>query len=119
LTNEAFAGTPGSHELLFAMNVFRAAENGVPLVRAATTTISAIVAADGSVLERSSTSPGIIVADLPPATAPTLYARLGDWTLLALAGLSVAVLFAHPQPNRSSRPVSWRHGDSGRAESLQ
>jgi len=116
LTNEAFAGTPGSHELLFAMNVFRAAENGVPLVRAATTTISAIVAADGSVLERSSTSPGIIVADLPPATAPTLYARLGDWTLLVLAGLSVAVLFADPQPNRSSRSISWRHGDSGSAE---
>ncbi len=114
LTNETFTGSPASHELLFAMNLFRAAENGLPLVRATTTTISAVVAADGTVLQRSNGSPGVIIADLPAAAAPTLYARLGDWTLLALVGLSLGALIAHPQPNRSSRPIPWpAHTDSG------
>ena len=119
LTNETFAGPQSAHELLFAINLFRAAENGLPLVRAATTTISAVIAADGSVRERGSGSPGIIVADLPGATAPTLYARHGDWPLLALAGLSLAALIAHPQPKRSSRWIAWpAHSNSGSAGSV-
>jgi len=117
LTNETFAVGPTSHELLFAMNLFRAAENGLPVVRATTTTISAVIAADGSVLQRSNGSPDVIIADLPAATAPTLYARFGDWTLLALVCLSLGALIIHPQPNASSRLVPWPAGaDSGGLE---
>ena len=105
LTNETFASSETAHELLFAMNLFRAAENGLPLVRASTTTISAVVAADGTVLERGSGNPGIIVADLPAARGPTLYTRYGDWALLALAGLSLVAVISRPRTARSSRGI--------------
>jgi apolipoprotein N-acyltransferase len=63
----------------------RAVEEGLPVVRAANTGISAIVDANGDVVARLDTGErGIIDASLPGARAPTLYARLGDWTLLVL-----------------------------------
>lgn len=116
LTNEAFAHSAASHEQLFAMNLFRAAESGLPLVRATTTTISAIVGADGSVIERGSAMDGILVADLPAPHPPTLYMRYGDWPILALAAFSVVALFAHSL--RTQSPViAWPHSPS--AESME
>jgi apolipoprotein N-acyltransferase len=119
LTNESFAGPENAHELLFAMNLFRAAENGLPLVRATTTTISAVVAADGTVVERASGNPAILVADLPAASAPTLYRRFGDATLLILAGFALAALIAARRSRRPSDAMPWpEQRDSGASESL-
>jgi apolipoprotein N-acyltransferase len=107
LTNESFSRSETAHERFFALNLLRAAENGVPLLRAATTTISAVVAADGEILQRVDRRPGVIVADIPAASAPTLYARIGDWSLLALATLSLAAVVVNPQRVRSAGVVGW------------
>jgi apolipoprotein N-acyltransferase len=117
LTNETFAASASSHEQLLAMNLFRAAENGMPLVRATTTTISAIVGADGNVLERGGAGDGVLVADIPGPSPPTLYTRHGDLPVLALAALAAAVMFARPKPTTRSSAVSAlpASSDSGRA----
>ena len=69
----------------------RAIEEGLPLVRATTTGISALVDADGRVLQ--SLGPGEearIDAILPPPHAPTPFARFGNWLAILLAALLIA-----------------------------
>ncbi|WP_245964247.1 apolipoprotein N-acyltransferase [Roseovarius spongiae] len=84
-TNDAWFGTSIGPEQHLASARMRAVEEGLPVVRAANTGISAIVDANGDVVARLDTGEtGIIDARLPGARAPTLYARLGDWTLLVL-----------------------------------
>ncbi len=63
-----------------AMSQVRAAENGVFVVHAALTGISAFIAPDGTVLDatdlwRSQT----LIRDVRMATTTTLYSRWGDW----------------------------------------
>lgn len=95
LTNDAWYGqTAGPHQH-FAIARTRAVEEGLPLVRAATTGISGVVDAYGRVTARLGLGEqGVLDADLPVALAePTLYARFGDrglWLLLAL--FSVAAI---------------------------
>jgi apolipoprotein N-acyltransferase len=63
----------------------RAVEEGLPLVRAANTGISAVVDPLGrvtAILELG--QQGIIDARLPRPLRATPYARFGDWMLLAL-----------------------------------
>jgi apolipoprotein N-acyltransferase len=84
-TNDAWFGTTIGPEQHLASARMRAVEEGLPVVRAANTGISAIIDANGDVVERLDTGEtGIIDARLPGALRATLYARLGDWTLLAL-----------------------------------
>jgi apolipoprotein N-acyltransferase len=83
LTNESFTKSDAAYGHFFAMNRFRAIENGLPLVRATTTSWSALVAPNGAVVAERR-DPGILVADLPRGSGPTLYARFGDWFVVAL-----------------------------------
>ena len=91
----------------------RAVEEGLPVVRAANTGISAIIDANGDVVARLDTGEtGVIDASLPGARAPTPYARFGDWTLLMLIGaawtLVYAVGLAGRQPSAEhSRMEEW------------
>lgn len=84
-TNDAWFGTsigPWQH---FASARMRAVEEGLPLVRAANTGISAVVDPFGRVtalLELG--EQGIIDASLPRPLRATLYARFGDWMPLAM-----------------------------------
>jgi apolipoprotein N-acyltransferase len=76
----------------FQMHVFRAIENGVPLVRAAASGMSAAIDPWGRVLSTSDFfAPGdrTMTAQLPSGRIPTLYARAGDWfSWLCVAGLA-------------------------------
>lgn len=81
VTNDGWFGlSSGPHQHFLAARV-RSIEQGLPLVRAAYTGISAVVDAYGRV--RSSlplNSMGVLDAALPEALAePTWYGRLGDW----------------------------------------
>ena len=102
ITNDAWYGRTGAPHQFLAMTALRAAENGRFVVRAANTGISAIINAQGHVLERSSLfEEAVIVADIPIAkqTSPTLYARVGD----VFAGFCVLVtcgLLAHDERAR-------------------
>ncbi|WP_084863771.1 apolipoprotein N-acyltransferase [Salibaculum halophilum] len=84
-TNDAWFGTSIGPEQHLAAARMRAVEEGLPVVRAANTGISAVIDADGDIVARLDTGEtGTIDAGLPGARAPTPYARFGDWTLLVL-----------------------------------
>ena len=68
----------------------RAIEEGLPVLRATTTGISAVIDADGVVRQSvPRLSAGRIDGMVPPAHAPTLFARLGNRLALAWALLLI------------------------------
>jgi apolipoprotein N-acyltransferase len=85
LTNAAWYGdTPGPYQHLLQARV-RAVEEGLPLVRAANSGISAIVDPHGRVLSSLELGRiGVVDGDLPAALPPTPYGQLGDLVFLAM-----------------------------------
>jgi apolipoprotein N-acyltransferase len=76
------------------------------MIRAANTGISAVIDAYGRVLASlDMQQQGIIDHRLPAARTATPYNRWGDWTLLALIGLLVAMLFVGVLP-RTAKTVA-------------
>ncbi len=94
VTNDAWFGPyvgPAQH---FAIAWVRTIEEGLPLVRAANTGISAVVDGYGRVLQRlDSGTEGVIDSGLPAPLSPTLFARLGDWTVLILLGIAALATY--------------------------
>ena len=82
----------------FHMHVFRAIENGVPLVRAAASGLSAAIDPWGRVLSMSdfyADGDRTMTAQLPLGRIPTLYARTGDWfSWLCVGGLAIMLAVA-------------------------
>ncbi|WP_374058239.1 apolipoprotein N-acyltransferase [Marinitenerispora sediminis] len=99
-TNNANYNFTGQTEQQLAISQLRAVEHGRPLVVAATSGISAVVAADGSVRYRSpEAEPAVHVAEVPAMTGLTPATRLGaapEWalTLLGLGAVLVAAVTA-------------------------
>lgn len=95
VTNDGWFGfTSGPYQHL-AQARFRAIEQGLPLVRAANTGISAVIDAHGRVLESLPLgSQGIIEASIPQSLPPTFYARFGDlpFFLMILFGFAAPLL---------------------------
>jgi apolipoprotein N-acyltransferase len=88
LTNDGWFGISSGPYQHFQQARLRAIEQGLPLVRAANTGISAVVDPLGRIIRSLPLgTEGLLDAPLPRAIAPTLYARFGD----GLAGLLVAV----------------------------
>ena len=94
-SNDAWFGAWGPPQHL-AQARLRAIEEGLPIVRATPTGISAVIAADGAVLAQLPLGrAGTIDVPLPPALPPTLFSRLGNWAALIvallMAGTAVAI----------------------------
>ena len=84
-TNDAWFGSSIGPKQHLASARMRAIEEGLPLVRAANTGISAVVDAYGETLAMLDIeTSGVIDMRLPRSLPPTLYARLGDWSALLL-----------------------------------
>ena len=89
-SNDAWFGRWGPPQHL-AQARMRAIEEGLPIVRATPTGISAIIAADGRLVATvPHETAGAIEAPIPPALPPTLFAQAGN----AMAALVGAALFA-------------------------
>jgi apolipoprotein N-acyltransferase len=88
VTNDAWFGDSSGPRQHFAAARLRAVEEGLPLVRAAGTGISAIVDPYGRVLARLDLNHrGVLTGPLPEALPPTLFARTGNVIALCLAVL--------------------------------
>jgi apolipoprotein N-acyltransferase len=93
ITNDAWFGTSTGPYQHFAAARLRAVEEGLPLVRAANTGISAVVDAYGRVIASLGLNRvGVIDAPLPRALEERPpFARFGNWTLLILLGVATSL----------------------------
>lgn len=90
-TNDAWFGESGGPVQHFEQARMRAIEQGLPVIRAANTGISAIIDPKGRVtVQLGLLRTGAVQGALPASLPPTLYARTGDapW-LAALAALAL------------------------------
>jgi apolipoprotein N-acyltransferase len=96
VTNDAWFGQSAGPHQHFASARLRAVEEGLPLVRAANTGISAVIDPYGRVLASLALGhEGVLDAALPQALPPTPFARFGNvmlLVLLAAAAGTIAIL---------------------------
>ncbi|MGC1430131.1 MAG: apolipoprotein N-acyltransferase [Albidovulum sp.] len=79
ITNDSWFGDISGPYQHLAQARLRAVEQGLPLLRAANTGVTAVIDAKGQVLQSLAlNTEGVIDADLPPALPPTVYAQTGD-----------------------------------------
>jgi apolipoprotein N-acyltransferase len=100
-SNDGWFGSWGPPQHL-AQARLRALEEGLPVMRATTTGISAVIDADGIVRQFVLRhQAGRLDGMIPPAAEPTLFARYGNVLPILLAGLLLAVsLVAMRRPKR-------------------
>jgi len=93
-SNDAWFGRWGPPQHL-AQARLRAAEEGLPVVRSTPTGISALIDADGRLLNALPwKTAGVIDAMLPDPRAPTLFAKLGNLIPLTLGFILLIVAIA-------------------------
>lgn len=91
LTNDAWFGSSNGPWQHFEQARARAVEQGLALVRAANTGISAVVDPYGRIVKQLGLNRrGVIDARLPKALPKTIYARFGDLLFLIILVLSLA-----------------------------
>jgi apolipoprotein N-acyltransferase len=102
LTNDGWFGiSTGPYQHLQQVRL-RAIEEGLPVVRAANTGISAVIDPVGRVVARLGLGlEGVLDAGLPQAIPPTIYVRVGDIPIAIL--VAVALVFAIWRRSRTKR----------------
>ncbi len=91
-TNDGWYGLSNGPYQHLAMTRMRAVEEGLPVVRAANTGISAVIDPYGRVIKSLPLGEeGVIDADLPSALPPTIYAQFGVKVPLILALILMAL----------------------------
>ena len=93
-SNDAWFGSWGPVQHL-AQARLRAIEEGIPIIRSTPTGVSAVIDARGHVLHALGLRrAGFLDTALPPALAPTLFARIGNWAPLAFLALLIGLAIA-------------------------
>lgn len=100
-SNDGWYGAWGPPQHL-AQARMRAIEEGLPLLRSTTTGISAVIDADGRVVQSVPLdTAGVLLGRVPAAHSPTLFSKVGNllslgWAI-ALLALSLVALRARPE----------------------
>jgi apolipoprotein N-acyltransferase len=100
VTNEGFFGDRSApYYQSLAINVFRAVENRVAIVRSATTGISCIILPNGEIIERIRDGngkdlgvSGFLVRDIPLSNKKTFYTRYGDVFAFGVIGIALVTV---------------------------
>ena len=86
ITNEGWFRNPAIYRQYVAMNVFRAVENRVFIVRCANTGISCFIDPYGRIVDRVKDDSGrdifvqgVLTKTIVPSNSKTIYTRFGDW----------------------------------------
>ena len=91
ITNDAWFGTFSGPYQHLAQARMRAIEQGLPMVRAANTGVSAVIDAKGNLLQHLPLGQAAYLdAVLPAPVAPTVYSRFGDGLVFLLLSLFAA-----------------------------
>jgi apolipoprotein N-acyltransferase len=104
ISNDAWFGATSGPLQHLNQASYRAIEEGLPIVRATPTGVSAVVDAYGRVEPHARLglgALGVIDARLPPALRPTLYERFGDLGLALMLAISALVAIT----DRVRRPM--------------
>ena len=105
ITNDAWFGTYAGPQQHLAQARMRAIEQGLPMVRAANTGISAVIDPTGRVLAHLPLGEaGFLDVRLPAPFPPTLYSKTGDRPVLLLVFIGLAGIFG--LASQSNRKVS-------------
>lgn len=98
VTVDAWYGDTSEQSQHLMLAAIQSALNGVPLVRATTTGISALVDARGLITAKTQVfTREVIVRDIHPVRVSALYARFGDWLAWGCIAASVVLLASRPR----------------------
>jgi apolipoprotein N-acyltransferase len=99
ITNEGWFNKPTIFYQYVAMNVFRAVENRVYLVRCANTGISCFIDPHGNIIAKVKDEkgrdiyiPGVLTVPVIAADVKTIYTQWGDWFCFLSIGCSIGCL---------------------------
>lgn len=106
VTNDAWFGDSSGPRQHLEMARARAVEQGVPLVRAANTGISAVVDAYGRVIKLLPLgTTGVIDAPLPtPARQPTVFSWAGYYYTILIGLTTLGIIFFQRKPDKINLP---------------
>lgn len=103
ITNDAWFGEMSGPFQHLAQARLRSAEQGLPMIRAANTGVSAMIDATGRITHQMGLDDaGWLDAPLPPALPPTLYSRMGDLPIVAFALLLLGSATMRARSNRQT-----------------
>ncbi len=106
LTNDAWFGARSGPQQHLAQARMRAIEQGLPMLRAANTGISAVIDPKGRILDALAlNTAGYLDVTLPQPGAPTLYARTGDAPYAILLLVTAIGLVLHRSRARRTRGI--------------
>jgi apolipoprotein N-acyltransferase len=105
VTNDAWFGSFSGPYQHLALARLRAAEQRLPLLRAANTGVSAVIDARGAIAAMLPlNAAGALDAPLPPALPPSVYARTGDLPIFFLVLLATAAILGRTWRKPPLRP---------------
>ncbi len=103
LTNDGWFGISTGPYQHLAQARLRAIEQGLPLVRAANTGISAVIDPSGRIVAKLGLGiEGVLDSPLPAAMAPTVYARVGDIPAAIMAAIGLLLVVRRRSAKRHS-----------------
>jgi apolipoprotein N-acyltransferase len=98
MTNEGFTDIPGAHYQMLAMNVFRAVENNVSIIRTASTGVSCTIGPSGKISTRiqDENNQDVNIAGhgiglVPLSSQRTFYTRHGDLFVAFIFSVFIAI----------------------------